>query len=264
MSQLRWKKLSISTATLLAFLSVGAASASFLPGGVGEDWQQWVLNRLENPLEQIQAQLKQGDEILSTILKGSLGEVWDEIPRASGSQIPDPYRVRTTEKAIPSGVLSTNPIVQRRDAANLYDQELSRAIAAPVLGDTGRKWLEQEAKQTSEIIQNNQQGLQVTQQLAQGAQSLTSTQDVIKNNSKEIASLAGIMTNQSRLTADNQATLLKIQQLQGTTAQLAANTSEGIDESNRRDRVTRQIELGSATRTELYIPGLYNTTTERR
>jgi hypothetical protein len=264
MIRLRWKTLSISTTVMLAFLSVGAASAAFLPGGVGENWQQWVLNRLNNPLQQIQTQLNQGDEILSTILKSSLGEVLDEIPKTSSGQILDPYRIRTAEKAIASGILSTNSIVQKRDAANLYDQELSRAIAAPVLGETGRQGFEQAAKQTSEIVQNNQQGLQVTQQLAKNAQSLASTQDVIKNNSKEIASLAGIMTNQSQLTAENHTALLKIQQLQGTVAQLAANTSEGIDESNRRDRITRQIELGSATRTELYIPGLYNTTTERR
>jgi hypothetical protein len=258
MSRLRWKMLSAST-VLITVLSIGTASASLLPGSVGDKWQKWVLDRLENPLAQIQEQLKQGDEILQTILKSGLGQVWDEIPRTSENQPLDPYRIRTTEAVIPSGLLATNSIVQKRDAANLYDQELSRGIAAPVLGETGRKWLEQQGERTNEIIENTHQGLQVTQQLAQDAQVLTSTQDVIKNNSKEIASLAGIITNQSRLTADNQVALLKLQQLQGTATQLAANTSEGIDESNRRDRVARQIELSSATQTELYIPGLYNT-----
>lgn len=258
-----FKAIAIPSITLTALLSVGAASASFLPGGVGKEWQQWVLQRLNNPLEQIQAQLKQGEEILGAILKDSLGEGWNQVSKTSASQMTDPYRIRTSETVLPSGVLGTNPIVQQRDSANLYDQELSRAIAAPVLGDTGRKWLEQEATQTNDIVQNNQQGLQVIQQLAQDAQSLTSTQDVLKNNAKEIASLAGLITNQSRLTANNQVALLRLQQLQGTEVQLAANTSEGIDEANRRDRVTRQIELSSATRTELYIPGLYNTTTRR-
>lgn len=252
------KTLLISTVVLITLCSIGTASASLLPGRIGDEWQQQVLDRLKNPLDQIQAQLKQGDEILNTILKNGLGQVWDEIPRSSDNQAIDPYRIRTTETAIPSGVLTTNSIVQKRDAANLYDQELSRSIAAPVLGETGRKWFEQQGRQTNELVENNQQGLQVTQRLAQDAQSLTSTQDLMKSNAKAIASLAGIATNQSRLTADNQVALLKLQQLQGTVAQLAANTSEGIDESNRRERVARQIELSSATNAEIYIPGLYD------
>ena len=250
--------ITIVSATLLSTLSVGAAMASFLPGGVGDEWQKWATDHL-NPLSQVQAQIAKGKSILSTIMKGGLGGAWDEIQAKTGSQTPDPYQIRTADKAITTGVLTTNPVVQKRDAANLYDQELSRAMVAPVIGETGRKWLETEVKRTSDVVTNNQQGLQTTQKLAQDAQSLTATQDVMKSNAKEMASLAGLITNQSRLTADNQTALLKIQQLQGVSAQLAANTSEGIDEANRRERVARQIELSSATSTDLYIPGLYNT-----
>jgi hypothetical protein len=249
----------ITIATLLPIMSVGAASASFMPGGMGNDWQQWINKSLGNPLDQVQQQLSKGDEILSQIMKGSLGGAWDESIGKSGGSQPDPYQVRTADTAIAAGVLTTNPIVHKRDAANLYDQELSRATAAPVLGDTGRKWIEQEAKKTGTLVQNNQQGTQVTQKLAQDAQGLSVTQDVMKNNAKQMASLAGILNNQSKLTAENQTSLLKLQQLQGTLAQLAANTSEGIDETNRRDRVIRQIELSSATQAEVYIPGLFRT-----
>jgi hypothetical protein len=249
----------ITIATILPVISVGAASASFMPGGMGNDWQQWINQSLGNPLDQVQQQLSKGDEILSQIMKGSLGGAWDESIGKSGGSQPDPYQVRTADTAIAAGVLTTNPIVHKRDAANLYDQELSRATAAPVLGDTGRKWIEQEAKKTGTLIQNNQQGTQVTQKLAQDAQGLSVTQDVMKNNAKQMASLAGILNNQSKLTAENQTSLLKLQQLQGTIAQLAANTSEGIDETNRRDRVIRQIELSSATQAEVYIPGLFRT-----
>jgi hypothetical protein len=252
--------ISVTTLTLLPLMTVGAASASFMPGGMGNDWQKWINQSLGNPLDQVQQQLSKGDEILSQIMKGSLGGAWDEsIGKAGGAQQPDPYQVRTADTAIAAGVLTTNPIVHKRDAANLYDQELSRATAAPVLGDTGRKWLEQEVKKTGEIVQNNQQGTQATQKLAQDAQGLSVTQDVMKNNAKQMASLAGIINNQSKLTAENQTSLLKLQQLQGTLAQLAANTSEGIDETNRRDRVIRQIELSSATQAEVYIPGLFRT-----
>jgi hypothetical protein len=80
-----------------------------------------------------------------------------------------------------------------------------------------------------------------------------------KSQAKQIASLAGILGNQSKLTAENQTALLRLQQMQGTIAQLSANVSEGIDETNRRERVVRQIELSSATQAEVYIPGLFRT-----
>jgi hypothetical protein len=251
--------ISITVATLLSLLGVGAATASFLPGGVGDEWQQWAQAHLGSPLEEVQAQLGKGTDLLNTIMKGSLGGVWDQIQTKTGTQTPDPYQLRTTKTGITAGMLTTSPIVHQRDTANLYDQELGRATAASVLGETGRQWLAQETKQTAAIVQSNQQGLQAAQGFAQQAQSLTSTQDVMKNNAKEIAALAGIVTNQSRLTADNHTALLKLQQLQGIVAQLSANTSEGIDESNRRERVARQIEMSSATRSEIYIPGLYRT-----
>jgi hypothetical protein len=253
----------VTIATLLPIISVGAASATFMPGGIGNDWQKWIGETLGNPLEQVQQQISKGDEILNQVLKGSLGGIWDDSSGKSGSpsstELPDPYEVRTADKVNTTGILTVNPIVNKRDTANLYDQELSRATAAPVLGKTGRKWLEQEVKKTGAIVQNNQQGTQTTQKLAQDAQGLSVTQDVMKNNAKQMASLAGIINNQSKLTAENQTSLLKLQQLQGTIAQLTANTSEGIDETNRRDRVTRQIELSSATQAEVYIPGLFRT-----
>ncbi len=257
--------ITLGIAAVLPMLTVGAATAAFMPGGIGDDWQTWINQTLGDPVGQVQAQISQGDAILQQILKGGLGKIFGQgqnSPTAASqpdTTLPDPYEVRTAETTITTGVLTSNPIVQKRDAANLYDQELSRATAAPVLGQTGRKWLEQEAKKTDTIVQSNQQGTQATQQLAQTAQGLSVTQDVMKNNAKQTAALAGILNNQSKLTAENQAALLRLQQLNGTIAQLAANTSEGIDETNRRDRVARQIELSTATQAEVYIPGLFRT-----
>ncbi len=140
----------VTISTLLPIISVGAASASFMPGGIGDDWQKWIGETLGNPLDQVQQQLSKGDEILNQVLKGSLGGILDESPGQSGSpstsELPDPYEVRTADKVNAAGILTVNPIVNKRDTANLYDQELSRATAAPVLGKTGRKWLEQEVK----------------------------------------------------------------------------------------------------------------------
>jgi hypothetical protein len=244
--------------TSITLLSVGAATAAFMPGGMGNDWQQWVLNAYLNPLAQLQEQLQGSAPILDTIMKTALGDSWNRLS-PQGNSPPDPYAIRTDKTQVSPTVLGTNAVVKQGEGANLYDQELSRAISASVLGTTGQQQLEQKAKQTSGIVESTQQGLQVAQRLAQEAQSLTSTQDVMKNNAALSSTLAGMLTNQSRLEADNHAALLKIQQLQGITAQLSANTSAGIDESNRRSRVNRQMDLSGASQTPMYIPGLYRT-----
>jgi hypothetical protein len=254
----------ITTGTLIPLLGVGAATAAFMPGGIGQEWQQWVLGNYQNPLAQIQAQITNGKSILEQLMKGGLGDFWQQIQSVTGSQAPDPYAVRTTDKALTTGVLNSNPIVGKRDAANLYDQELGRAMAAPVLGTQGQTWIEQKAQRTSGLVENNQQGFQTIQKLANEAQSLTVTQDVMKNNAAISSALAGILTNQSRLTADNHTALLNLQQLQGMTAQLAANTSEGIDEANRRERTERQVQLSNATHAPLYIPGILGTGSQGR
>lgn len=244
--------------TLTPLLSVGTATAAFMPGGIGTQWQQWVLEHYINPLAQLQQDWSETDPILETMMQVALGGSWDEMKSTTDSTLPDPYKVRTAKTPISSGVLTTNPVIRQRDVANLYDQELGRAMAAPIIGQTGRETLQKNLEQTSKIIQTTQQGLQETQKLAQQSQSLRSTQDVMKSNAEMTSALAGIVTNQAQLTADSHRELLKLQQLQGTALELSANTSEGIDESNRRDRVNRQLEIGGMARTELYVPGLYN------
>ncbi len=241
--------------TSITLLGVSAATAAFMPGGMETGWQQWVTDHYLNPLAQLQEQLKGSAPILDTVMKAALGDFWNK----QGDGPPDPYAIRADGTQMSPSILATNAVVKQGDGANLYDQELSRAIAASVLGKTGQQQLEQKAQQTSSLIENTQQGFQVAQRLAKDAQSLTSTQDVMKNNAALSSTLAGMLTNQSRLAADNQAALLKMQQLQGITAQIAANTSEGIDESNRRSRVNRTLELSGASQTPMYIPGLYRT-----
>jgi hypothetical protein len=194
----------------------------------------------------------------------ALGGAWGELQSQTSASAPDPYQVRTIETKINPGVLTTNSVIRQRDVANLYDQELSRSMAAPVLGETGRLWLEQEAGRTSKMVETSQKDWQAAQKLAQQAQSLTVTQDVMKNNAALTATLAGMVTHQSQITADTHTALLQVQQFQGVLAQLSANTSEGIDEANRRERVNRELELGGATRTELYIPGLYGVSSSRQ
>lgn len=133
-----------------------------------------------------------------------------------------------------------------------------------MIGEQGKTWLQTEAERTNGLIETNQQGLETVQALAQDAQGLTVTQDVMKNQAAMNSALAAIAVNNTRLTADNHTALLQLQQLNGMMAQLTANASEGIDEANRRARVERQMELGGITRTELYIPGLFGVGTDSR
>ncbi|MGG6269012.1 hypothetical protein ACQ4M3_30770 [Leptolyngbya sp. AN03gr2] len=253
------KRFVIGTGTVIPLMVAGVATASFMPGGVGDEVQQWVLNNYLNPLARIQQQFSELDPIFDTMMKVAMGGAWNELESTTGSNAPDPYKVRTTQTEINPGVLTTNPVVRQRDLANLYDQELARSMSALMLGETGKKTIQQEADRTSKIVETSQKGYQETQKLAQQAKSLTVTQDVMKNNSEINSALAGIVTNQAQLTADNHTALLQIQQLDSAIAELSANTSEGIDESNRRARVARQLEIGGETRTDLYIPGLYGT-----
>lgn len=249
--------LMIGTGTAIPLVVAGIATASFMPGGMGDEVQQWVLNRYLNPFARIQEQFSELDPIFETLMKVAMGTAWDGIKSSTGSNSPDPYKLRTTQTEMNPGVLTTNSIVRQRDLANLYDQELARSLSALMLGETGKATIQKDAERTSKIVESSQKGFQETQKLAQQAKSLTVTQDVAKNNAEITSTLAGIVTNQTELTADNRTTLLQIQQLDSAIAGLTANTSEGIDESNRRDRVTRQLEIGGVTHTELYIPGLY-------
>ena len=258
----RLKKLTvllIGTGTVLPLLGVGAATAAFLPSDIGGDWQRWALDHYPNPLEQVLEQVGKSDPIFETIMQVALGDTWKDLKTATGSEQPDPYEVRTAEQSAGAGILTTSPIVRQRDLANLYDQESARSIAAPVLGEQGKTWLEDEAQRTTGLIESSQKGAETAQQLAQEAQGLSVTQDVVKKNAEMDAAIASLLTNQTQLTADNHTALLQVQRLQGIMAQLSANTSEGIDESNRRSRVERQVSIAGSSQAPVYVPGLLNT-----
>jgi hypothetical protein len=269
-SSMRKRRILIVAGTGLVFplLGAGLAAASFMPGGVGNlgnvsSWYDLVLNSQGgNPLERILGQLGEGDAVMDTIMDVALGQQWEDLIAASGSDPPNPHQVRTSDETPGSGVLTTNPVVRQRDVANLYDQELSRSLAAPMLGEAGETQVKEEGERITSIIETNQQGLETTQQLAQSAQSMTVTQDVMKNQTQMNSVLAGIVTNTAQLTADNRVALLELQRLDSIIAQISANTSEGIDESNRRERVERKTLTIRASQAPVYIPGLLGTSDE--
>ncbi|MEO1396086.1 MAG: hypothetical protein AAFV90_24575 [Cyanobacteria bacterium J06634_5] len=254
----RWKALLIGVSTLIPLLGVGAATGSIMPNDMGGNWQQWVLDQYSNPLDYMLGQLGKADPIFETIMDVALGDNWGDIKSENG-ELPDPYELRTTKPSKGPGMLNHSPVVQQRDLANLYDQESARAIAAPVLGEQGKTWLYEEAERTAGLIESSQAGAIQVQQMAEEAQGLGVTQDVMKQSAEIDAAIASLLTNQTQLSADNHATLLQLQQLQGIQAQLAANASEGIDEANRRNRLERQASITGASQAPIYIPGLLGT-----
>ncbi len=248
------------TGLLFPFLGIGIATASLMPGGIGDDWYDLVLNpKGGDILDRILGSITETDEVMQVMMDVAFGDEWNEVVSASGSDSPNPYELRTQEETVGAGVLTVNPIVQQRDVANLYDQELGRSLAAPMLGEKGEMTVKEEGDRISSILDTNQQGMEEAQRLAEEAQSLTVTQDVMKNQVQMNSALAGIVTNSAELTADNRLALLEMQRLNSIIAQLSANTSEGIDESNRRERVERRALTIGASRSPIYIPGLLGT-----
>ncbi|MEO0827586.1 MAG: hypothetical protein AAFY67_18430 [Cyanobacteria bacterium J06642_9] len=248
----------IGTTTLLPLLGVGVATASILPGGIGDQWQDWVLENW-NPLEQVMGELEQATPVLETVMQDSLGEVWQDLQTYTDSTLPNSYEIRNASDPLGAGVLTASPIVRQRDLANLYDQETARALAAPMLGEDGEQWLIENAEQATALVESSQQGMGQVQQLAEQAQGLGVTQDVMKTQAEIDSAIAALLTQQTQLDAQNHTTLLELQRLDGIMAQLAANTSEGVDENNRRDRLERQVQISGSTQAPVYIPGLLGT-----
>jgi hypothetical protein len=245
---------------MFPLFGVGIATASFMPGGIGTDWYDLVLNpEGGDVLERITSSLTETDEVMQVMMGVAFGEDWNDLLTTSGSSMPNPYEVRTDDETSGAGVLTVSPIVKQRDVSNLYDQELGRSLASSMLGEKGETAVKEEGDRISSILDTNQQGMETTQQLAEDSQSMTVTQDVMKNQAQMNAALAGIITNTAELTADNRLALLEMQRLDSIIAQLSANTSEGIDESNRRERVERRALSAGASRAPIYIPGLLRT-----
>ena len=92
-------------------------------------------------LESILGILTSQNDIFGEISSVVLGDGWES---ADGDGNPDtppnPYKIRLPQEESDeeAGILTRSPIVSRRDKANQYDQELGRAMAAPMLAEAGR------------------------------------------------------------------------------------------------------------------------------
>ncbi|MBE9138026.1 hypothetical protein IQ254_12640 [Nodosilinea sp. LEGE 07088] len=252
-------RLILGTSLSLGLLGISTAHASLQPGGWSQQWQDWAMENLSNPLEDILAQIEETTALAEEALQNVLGDQWESLKAALGSNLPDLHRVRMDEAMPIQSILGTDRATQQRDLANRYDQEVARSMASPWLGDQGQARLSDKAEQTSALLDNSQAHTQQAQSMAEDAQGMNVTQNVMKQNAQIQASVAALLHEQTQLTAENNTTLTQLHQLQGMLTQLAANTSEGIDEVNRREQVARQISISGSAQAPIYIPGALGT-----
>ncbi|MBE9060320.1 hypothetical protein [cf. Phormidesmis sp. LEGE 11477] len=210
-------------------------------------------------LESILSILTSQNDIFGEISSVVLGDGWES---ADGDGNPDtppnPYKIRLPQEESDeeAGILTRSPIVSRRDKANQYDQELGRAMAAPMLAEAGDQWLEGNITTSSDMMQAGLASTQSAISKSGEATEATSTQDIVRR-SAEISGIAATMQMQEmQQNAMLGESLWNMQRLQSAQLQIAADTSEAADEQNRRDRTSRAAALSSSAGEAMIIPGL--------
>ena len=156
------------------------------------------------------------------------------------------------------GFFTRNQVVKERDQANLFDQEIARMMAEPQLGESGEQWMQAEAQDAMSVLGSGLQSASAAMKVAQDSQSLTSTQDVAKAVAQQGGQNAALSAAVLQMQAQNQASLLQLQQLTSSAIQLSANNSEGIDEANRRDRAERTNALRQSASEFIYVPNVFD------
>ncbi|NJM99964.1 MAG: hypothetical protein HC800_25010 [Phormidesmis sp. RL_2_1] len=142
-------------------------------------------------LDSILGVLTSQNEIFGEISKVVLGDGWEGIEGDGDPETPpDPYKVRLPqEKDEEMGLLTRSPIVLRRDKANQYDQELGRAMAAPMLAEAGQQWLDDNIQTSSDMMQAGLGATQSAINKSAEATEATSTQEIVRR-SAEISGVA--------------------------------------------------------------------------
>ena len=156
------------------------------------------------------------------------------------------------------GTLTRNSIVQRRDQANMFSQELARMMAAPKLGVEGEAWMTAESEASMNVLGAGMDQVNEAVQLSDSAQTLTSTQDVAKAVAKISGHNAQTIGAALQLQTQSQAALLQLQQMTAASIELEANISEALDETNRRERLERDSIFYSNAGETLYLRGVWN------
>ena len=186
-----------------------------------------------------------------------LGDGWEGADGDGNADTPpNPYKVRLPQEKADeeTGILTRSPIVVRRDKANQYDQELGRAMAAPMLAEAGDQWLEGNITTSSDMMQAGLASTQSAIAKADEATKATSTQDIVRKSAEMSGVAATLQMQEMQQNAMLGESLWNMQRLQSAQLQLAADTSEAADEQNRRDRADRTAGLSSAAAQPLIIP----------
>ena len=167
-------------------------------------------------------------------------------------------RIRGALSGSNFGFFTRNRIVKERDQANLFDQEIARMMAEQYLGESGEQRMVSDAQDTLNVLQTGLQSANAAMQIAADAKNLTSTQDVAKAVAQQGGQNATLSAAVLQMQAQNQASLLQLQQLTSSSIQLSANNSEGIDEANRRERAERSNALTQSAAEFIYVPNIFD------
>ena len=241
---------------------ISGAAGDVIGGGgaIPKIFKDILSGNMGGILDSILGVLTSQNEIFGEVSKIVLGEGWEGADGDGNADTPpDPYKVRMlqeekTDEA--TGLITRSPIVLRRDKANQYDQELSRAMAAPMLAEKGEEWLNTNIQTSSEMMQAGLSGTQSAINKAAEATEATSTQEIVRRSAEISGVAATLQMQEMQQNAMLGESLWNIQRLSSAQLQLAANASEAADEQNRRDRANRSASLTSSAAESMIIPGL--------
>ncbi|PZO10342.1 MAG: hypothetical protein DCF25_20665 [Leptolyngbya foveolarum] len=203
------------------------------------------------------------NEIFGEISSVVLSDGWEGADGDGNPNTPpDPYKIRLPqEKDEETGILTRSPIVVRRDKANQYDQELGRAMAAPMLAEAGDQWLAGNITSSSDMMQAGLASTQSAIAKSGEATEATSTQDIVRRSAEMSGIAATMQMQQMQQNAMLGESLWNVQRLESAQLQLAADAGEAADEQNRRDRANRAATISSSAAEAMIIPGLADLST---
>lgn len=243
---------------------ISAVVGDAIPGGSIPKIFKDILNgNMGSILDSILGVLTSQNEIFGEISQVVLGDGWEGVDGDGKKETPpDPYKVRLPqEKDEETGLLTRSPIVLRRDKANQYDQELGRAMAAPMLAEKGEEWLNANIQTSSEMMQAGLGATQSAINKSVEATEATSTQEIVRRSAEISGVAATLQMQEMQQNAMLGESLWNMQRLSSAQLQVAANASEAADEQNRRDRASRTVALSGAASESMIIPGLADIST---
>lgn len=241
---------------------IGDLIGSDIPDYVPSIFKDIFSGNMGGILETIMGVLTNQNSIFDEISKVVLGDGWGSAGGNPGTP-PDPYKIRLPqpEKAEKTGMLTRSPIVLRRDQANQYDQELGRAMAAPMLAEQGEEWLAAQITTSSDMMVAGLTSTQSSITKAGEATEATSTQEIVRRSAEMSGIAATMQMQEMQQNALLGESLWNMQRLESAQLQLAANASEAADEQNRRDRASRTASLANSATEGMIIPGLADLST---